>query len=528
MRKLLFFILAFYCSNLNAQTLQVVPFSLEQDLRFLQVNGKFDSSYSLTIRPFHFNKQFTPDSLYNLLDPSGEHRLRELKKQFLGKQTKISLLPLNTISRFTSNAPFSWSDGLMLPSKGFQQYVSLGFYSAIGPLRMQIAPEILFAQNLPYKITPLYGEPNPISNLKRYSFGQTRITLDINAFSLGLSNENIWWGPGQNTSLMMTNNAPGFLHATFNTTRPVKTFLGNFEWQIIAGKLNASDKSSEDVFNRKSFYNVSGYETIQGEYSKYINGINFAFQPSFLKGLYLGFNRVFVAKSSNLIGNISNRVGLVSAYLPIFDGLFKEKRISFEDGLQWNQLASLYARYILKKAKAEIYFEYGWNDHAFNMRDLMTSPNHSSAYLIGIRKDVELKKHKYIDLSIEYNQMSQPINYLVRDAGSWYIHGDLANLSNSGESLGSGVGYGTDLLTMSAIIRNGLNNFGLKFNKISRQKDRYQPQWNDFSLTGIIRRKMNSFIINLDLTVAYSKNYGWVKGDTPFNFIGLLGVSYYW
>jgi hypothetical protein len=31
------------------------------------------------------------------------------------------------------------------------------------------------------------------------------------------------------------------------------------------------DKSSEDVFNRKSFYNVSGYETIQGEYSKYIN-----------------------------------------------------------------------------------------------------------------------------------------------------------------------------------------------------------------------------------------------------------------
>jgi hypothetical protein len=446
----------------------------------------------------------------------------------LGKHAKISLLPVNSISRFTSGVPFSWSDGLLLPAKGFQHYVSLGFYAAIGPLKVQISPELLLAQNQPYQTTSYYGETNPTPNLKRVTFGQSRISLDVNAFSVGLSNENIWWGPGQFTSLMMTNNAPGFLHATFNTTRPLKTFMGNFEGQVIAGKLNASDLRSEDVFNRKSFYTVTGYESIIGEYSKYINGIYFTYQPSFLRGLMLGFNRVFVAKSSNLIGNISNRVGIVSAFLPIFDGLFKEKRNSFEDSLQWNQLASLNARYLLKEAKAEIYVEYGWNDHAFNMRDLMTSPNHSAAFLVGLRKVLPLKQEKFIDLAVEYNQMSQSANYLVRDAGYWYIHGDLAHLSNFGESLGSGVGYGTDLLTVSAILRKGLNQVGVRLNKTSRQKERYETPWSDYLMTGTLRRKFHSFLLNLDLTGVYSNNYGWVKGNTPFNFIGQLGISYYW
>jgi hypothetical protein len=39
---------------------------------------------------------------------------------------------------------------------------------------------------------------------------------------------------------MMSNHAQGFNHITFNTTRPVKTFIGNFEWQVVTGRLEAS------------------------------------------------------------------------------------------------------------------------------------------------------------------------------------------------------------------------------------------------------------------------------------------------
>ncbi|MFX9097187.1 capsule assembly Wzi family protein, partial [Acinetobacter baumannii] len=47
----------------------------------------------------------------------------------------------------------------------------------------------------------------------------------------------MWWGPGSQNSLLMSNNAPGFLHLTLNTRYPIKTGIGNFEFQFISGKL---------------------------------------------------------------------------------------------------------------------------------------------------------------------------------------------------------------------------------------------------------------------------------------------------
>ena len=39
---------------------------------------------------------------------------------------------------------------------------------------------------------------------------------------------------------MMSNHAEGFKHITFNTIKPIKTFIGNFEWQVITGRLENS------------------------------------------------------------------------------------------------------------------------------------------------------------------------------------------------------------------------------------------------------------------------------------------------
>ena len=39
---------------------------------------------------------------------------------------------------------------------------------------------------------------------------------------------------------MMSNHAEGFKHITFNTIAPIKTIIGNFEWQVITGRLESS------------------------------------------------------------------------------------------------------------------------------------------------------------------------------------------------------------------------------------------------------------------------------------------------
>ena len=84
---------------------------------------------------------------------------------------------------------------------------------------------------------------------KKSLFGQSSIRLNYSGLSLGLSSENIWWGPSIRNSIMMSNQAQGFNHITFNTTRPLKTFIGNFEWQVVTGRLEASGFRPPDTWS---------------------------------------------------------------------------------------------------------------------------------------------------------------------------------------------------------------------------------------------------------------------------------------
>ena len=77
-------------------------------------------------------------------------------------------------------------------------------------------------------------------SISKTLIGQSSIRLNFKGLSLGVSNENIWWGPSIRNSIMMSNHARGFKHITFNTTKPLKTKIGNFEWQVISGRLESS------------------------------------------------------------------------------------------------------------------------------------------------------------------------------------------------------------------------------------------------------------------------------------------------
>jgi len=517
--------------SLIAQTIPVTPFSLENDLRVLQLSNEIDLDHSLTIRPFVFNKRFTVDSLYAHIGKTNAQSFNNRNITFLNGQARFSLFPLRNTMKYTSHHPYGWSDGIFKPVKGFQNVLSVGVYSRVGPLVIQVVPEFLYAQNLNYAIDSRWGDQQPTANEKRITAGQSKVAVEIGPFSLGLTNENVWWGPGQFTSLMMTNNAPGFAHITFNSTRPVKTPIGKFEWQLIGGRMIANDTLPEDVYDIRSYRDIRGVSQLDGDYNKYINAINIAYTPSFLRDLTLGINRTFVAGETDVFDRLSKEIGFRKSYLPIFDGLFKEKRNAFEDSLPWNQLASLYARWRFKRLKAEVYGEYGWNDHAFNARDLAMSVNHSAAFLIGFKKVVQITNRRLLDFSVEYNQMSQSPNYLVRDAGSWYTHSNLGLLSHRGEIVGSGVGYGADVFTLAATLRTGYNQIGIRFEKVKRIPGLsldVTTNWNDYGIGLNMRQKMNQFLLNIHVMSVYSQNYIWRNNTSRVNAVVNIGLHYFW
>ncbi|MFX8805488.1 capsule assembly Wzi family protein, partial [Acinetobacter baumannii] len=77
---------------------------------------------------------------------------------------------------------------------------------------------------------------------------------------VGISSENLWWGPGIYNSLLMSNNAPGFWHLTFNSRKPLKTPIGDFEWQLIGGKLVEDTSALLEIKNlTTNYYNPQNY-----------------------------------------------------------------------------------------------------------------------------------------------------------------------------------------------------------------------------------------------------------------------------
>ena len=45
------------------------------------------------------------------------------------------------------------------------------------------------------------------TNHNKINFGQSSIRLNWKSLSLGVSNENLWWGPSFRNSIMMSNHA---------------------------------------------------------------------------------------------------------------------------------------------------------------------------------------------------------------------------------------------------------------------------------------------------------------------------------
>src|SRR5690606_10844178 len=81
--------------------------------------------------------------------------------------------------------------------------------------------------------------------------GDTWAKLKFWKLAGGVSSESLWWGPSKRGSLLLSNNAPGFWHATIHTTSPINLYIMDVETQMLAGFLEPSE-SLKDYRDRKS------------------------------------------------------------------------------------------------------------------------------------------------------------------------------------------------------------------------------------------------------------------------------------
>ena len=514
-----YFILLF-CLIVNpvfvfAQSLPLGTPVLEDYYLRKQLNGELDQTISFTVRPvFPFlNEVKDRREVDTLLNPG-----KQILSSSIGK-SKILILPFIWQQRYYGHPSNNRNDGAMIPAKGYQSLVSAGFYAKAGPLSIQIRPEYVFAGNADFREykshlgsadLPVRFGDDPYSKLL---WGQSSVRLNFDPISIGLSNENLWWGPGKQNSILMSNTATGFKHLTLNTNRPIKTPIGSIEAQIISGRLEES-----------------GYSSGLTDDWRYLSGLVFSYQPRWLPGLFLGLTRGFQTYSQDMDDSFED-------YLPFLQAF---QKINTNEGTKRrDQLTSVFARWLLTGSKAEVYFEYGKNDHSWNTRDFLMSPYHSRTYTLGMSKLMPYKgkEDEFIHLGVELTHMEQSIDRILREAGEWYMHSEvLHGYTNRGEVLGAGIGPGGNLLSANVSWVKGLKQLGFQLERYEHNGDLANAsgygQWIDFNIAALGSWNYNKLIFNAKLQGIQSVNYQWLSGPfgspnkNVFHMNGEIGLMY--
>ena len=535
--KLNNFFLLFFPILIIGQNINLNNDFNNQFIRYSVLANEIDTKLSFNIRPLNidsFSEILQNQYLTILSNPSNT--------------IQIKTLGIDYFIEYNSHHPYNRNNGTMIPNRGYQHIISPGIFIKTGPLTIQFKPEHHFSQNKRfdgfweghysviwakrYQLWNHIDMPERFGNMNhnKTTFGQSSIRLNWKSLSLGISNENLWWGPALRNSIMMSNHAEGFRHITFNTIKPIKTFVGNFEWQVITGRLESSGFTPPrtDIEHAGTKLYVPKINQLSDTNDwRYLQGFIFSYSPKWIEGLSFGFIRWVQMYSALVEGKYWWLEGN-SSYFPAFKNLFRKNDKYENYEAQTDQAAGLFFKWNWKDSKAEIYAEFHHNDSKQNLRDFLLDSDHSRAATIGLQKVFKINNDDFL-FNWEWTQMEQTGSRLIRNAGSWYEHAYVYDgFTNKGEVLGSSIGPGSNshYFSLNRIRDQELIGIGLEIvdndndfyhEAFSSSRD-YRRYWKDINLHLKYNKSFKHFNLSSNLVYIKSLNYQWELDDyaTPY------------
>ncbi|MCH7408024.1 capsule assembly Wzi family protein [Belliella sp. DSM 111904] len=552
----IFLVLVFFAFEITAQTLPFNTLGMEDYLRRKQLLGEVNSNSSFSIRPLYPVQAFDTYTGLDLDNDLQDMDVSEFNMKF-GKRDRgtFMLMPFTMINQYNSDLTFGINNGAMIPNNGLQTLLSAGVFVKYGMLSLQFQPEVLVAQNknfvgfpIEHQSTILYyyeylnriDMPERFGTGRYFNFlpGQSSIRINPGDYSFGLSTENLWWGPAKRSSLLLSNNAPGFLHFTANTRKPIETSFGFFEGQFIAGHLNSTnyDLPHQDYI----FQNNNVFIPKRENGDRYLSGLILTYQPKWIPGLSLGY-----ASTSHMYRADMNQF---KDLLPIFNG---EKRMSSIENPQRDQrqqFSSGFFRWMSAEGHFEFYGEYGTNGNSRRLKEFIVTPERNRAFTFGFSNLFSLKKEdQYIQLSAEMTQTGQTIRESIQNMDTWYIHDHIRHgYTHQGQVLGMGYGPAANVNWLEVAWVKKYNRIGFQFERIVYNNDFYyfrmegSKDWRNKYMDlvpGLFAdwRVKNLFIsgsvqyintFNYKWYLVNDPDYYFVPGDDRKNVMAKIGVSY--
>uniref|UniRef100_UPI004047181B capsule assembly Wzi family protein n=1 Tax=Algoriphagus sp. TaxID=1872435 RepID=UPI004047181B len=451
---------------------------------------------------------------------------------------EYKILPFYLSSRLDVNRPYVGGEYGLVPARGVQSLFSTGIHARFFNLNIQIQPEFVFAQNHSFSGFPktfskeitetrfLYWnlgdspERFGYSTYKKLFWGQSSISLRAGAFEIEAGTKNFWWGPGQWNSLIFSNNAPGFPNINLKTVKPAKTYIGSFEGQLLVGRLESSNQVPTQIDSLNS-----GYFTPLNPDWRYLNALILSFNPKWIPGLSFGYARTYQYYNSD-------RPNDLKGWLPVLEPMAKEKlfangnSVVYDDRRQSQQI-SIFGRFKMTKARAELYFQFGRRDHALNWREFFLNPEHARAYQVGFLKLTNfLNSDKLLQIRGEITHQQESVNRYLRyglAGATWHTHGQVRGFTNYGQPMGVSIGTGSNVQTFEVSLVDDWKKLGVLFERLENNQDFYyralgqlgeRKPWIDWSTAILWNASYMDLFISARLQGTYARNYQWVLSET--------------
>ena len=348
------------------------------------------------------------------------------------------------IVRLTSNSavPFGANDGALWQGRGLNADVQLGGAVRYGPLTVRLAPVATWSQNRDFPLGAFNAAPAGSSPyvdpyapgridmpqrfgdaaVKRIDWGQSSIQLNGRGVRAGVSTENMWWGPGIESSILMSNNAGGLPHAFLGTEHPLDIRIGKLEALYTVAGMQQSD-----------FWRTGVADSLT---HRWMNALALVFEPAPTPGLYLGAVRMFYAYVPERGVGLHD---LTDVFQPLTKNPLRTDANPSGDDRR-DQMISLFARWVFPASNLEIYGEFGRNDHSVDERDLILEPEHASGYVAGIQK-LFPQADGFVRFNAEMIDLASGLTRTVRASPTWYAHHIVQQgYTERGQVIGAAVG----------------------------------------------------------------------------------------
>lgn len=431
------------------------------------------------------------------------------------KKIKLQNLFIRYDQQNNSFLPISFNDGNFFPSRGNQERYSIGINFKFNFLEINYQPEKVIIQNLPQEF--FAGDVgnywaryyqlvrNNIDDFRSVkfgrafdtiNFGQSYLSLNFGKISAGISNQNIWWGPGIRNSLIFTNTAAGFKHMFINSNKPIETPIGNIEFSGIIGTIDSTRfEDPDDPYMRTMW---EGGMIKKNNTSRSISAFTLNLQPKILDNFYIGY-----AFSRQNYQNDFNQNNQPYTF-------FSKDKPKMDIGV-------LMFRFSLPRNHAEFYAEIGqpekspwpWKFFGDSSR---------TGFVAGLRKFFPFRNKDFVfEFSTEFTQLAlmNPRLIFNKDPrvdgpqfNSWYTSPLIRQgYSNDGQLMGANIGPGSTSQMLGLALRYKKNRIGIKVEKIVYNYDFYYFNYlSDVIGAGWFDRVWIDLNRSIDLQLSLFKN----------------------